>query len=176
MYLHSGVDYFLVTLQDLAITCKSGLVILSPNIKIKLLSYPDINKVEIMTASKGMKESEINEEICNKCIISIIGFEEEEIDFDESPAGIVDHLATKIKYNSFLITKDIEQSYIQMVSVSSLYERMALVVAHYTNNTYEYSQNLPIDELLKRYTICSLAFPRDVPAIEFAKEEESKVG
>lgn len=174
MYLKSGNDYFLVNLQGISIICKSGLAILSPNIKIKLMSYPDINKVQMMEAS-GMKESDINEEICNKCVVSLLGFEEEEIDFDESPAGVIDHLATKIKLNSILIVNNIEESYGKMVVACSLYERLAMVVAYYTNNTYEFTQNLPIDELLKRYTLCSLSF-RDVPPLESNVEEESKVG
>lgn len=174
MYLKSGNDYYLVNLEGISIVCKSGLAILSPNIKIKLLSYPDINKIEMMQMS-GMKDTDINEEICNKCIISLIGFESEEIDLEESPAGIIDHLATKIRLNSTLIINNVEDSYQRMASACSLYERLAMVVAHYTNNTYEYTQNLPIDELLKRYTLCSLSF-RDVPPIEFEKVEESRVG
>lgn len=174
MYLKSGNDYYLVNLQGISIICKSGLAILSPNIKIKLMSYPDINKVEMMQAS-GMKEADINEEICNKCVISLIGFEEEEIDFEESPAGVIDHLATKIRLNSLLIIENIEDSYQKMVAACSLFERLVMVVSYYTNNTYEYTQNLPIDVLIKRYTLCSLAF-KDVPAIEFNVEEESRVG
>lgn len=174
MYLNSGTDYYLVVLTDIEIVCKSGLIIRSPNIKYKLLSYPDINKIEIMTVSK-MKQSDIYDEICKKCIVELIGFKDQEIDFNLSPAGIVEHIAFKIKENSRKIIEDIEQSYQKMTELCSLYERMAMVVAYYTNNTYEYTQQLPIDELLKRYTLCSIAFP-NVPPIEFEKEEESKVG
>lgn len=175
MYLNSGVDYLLIVLDGIEVTCQSGLRIRSPNIKFKLLSYPDINKVNLMITS-GMKEEDINEEIFKKCVIELIGFPEEVIDIDESPAGIVDHIATKIKYNSNALLSNIEETYQHMVSIASLYERMALVVAHYTNNTYEYTQQLPVDELIKRYTLCSIAFGRDVPPIEFEKEEETKVG
>ena len=174
MYLNSGTDYYIVVLKDLTIVCKSGLHIISPNIIIKLLSYPDINKLEMMQTS-GMKEWDINEEICSKCIISIIGFETETIDLDESPAGIIDHIATKIKLNSLIVIEDLPKTYIQMASICSILERLAMVVAHYSNNTYEYTQQLPIDELLKRYAICSLIF-RDVPPIESTEEEESKIG
>lgn len=174
MYLKSGVDYYLVNLNGITIICKSGLVIQSPNIKFKLLSYPDINKIEMMESS-GMKESDINEEIFLKSVIAVIGFEDEEIDIDESPAGIVDHVATKIKLNSILLLKDIEDTYQQLAASCSLLERLAITVAYYTNNTYEYTQSLPIDELFKRYALCSLTF-RDVPPIEANVEQESKVG
>ena len=175
MYLKSGIDYYIVVLQEVDIVCTSGLIIRSPTIKFKLLSYPDLNKIGMMTASR-MKDSDINEEVCNKCIIHIVGFEEEIIDFDESPAGIVDHIGSKIRENSVSVIDDLETTFEQMVRLASMFERISLVVAHYTNNTYEYCQGLPVDELMKRYAICSLAFPAQVPPIVFEKEEESKVG
>lgn len=174
MYLNSGVDYYLVNLKDITIICKSGTIIFSPNFKIKLLSYPDINKIELMESS-GMKEVDINEEIVEKCLLTIIGFEEEELDLDNSPAGVVDHLATKIKLNSLMCINEVEETFQKFISTSSLFDRLALVVAHYTNNTYEYTQQLPIDELMKRYAVCYMSFPNVVP-IELNEEVESKVG
>lgn len=174
MYLKSGIDYYLLNLKDLTITCKSGNVLVSPNLKFKLLSYPDLNKIEMMESS-GMKESTINEEIVSKCLISILGFEDEELDIDNSPAGIIDHLATKIKLNSFMLIKDLEQSYQAYFNSLAIMDRLIMVVAHYTNNTYEFTQALPIDEIIKRYTLCSVSFS-GVPPIEFQEEQESKVG
>lgn len=175
MYLQSGVDYYITNFEGIRVVCKSGLVLTSPKFKFKLLSYPDMNKINIMLSS-GMKEADINDEIVSNCLLSIVGFEEEELDLNESPAGVVDHLATKIRLNSELLVKDIEKTYETMTTVLDLYERLSLVVAHFTNNTYEFTQKLPIDELIKRYTLCSLCFPTQVPPIAFEKEEESKVG
>ena len=175
MYLKSGVDYYLVNLDGIVIVCKSGESIVSPNFKIKLLSYPDINKVNMMLTS-GMKETDINEEIVKKCVVSIIGFENEELDIDLSPAGVIDHLATKIKLNSMLITEDIEKSFEILHQSCSIYERIALVVAHFSNHSFEYCKELPIDELVKRYALCSIAFPLQAPPLVFNVEEESKVG
>ena len=33
MYLKSGIDYYLLNLKELTITCKSGNVLVSPNLK-----------------------------------------------------------------------------------------------------------------------------------------------
>lgn len=173
MYLKSGVDYYIVNLEGITIVCKSGLNIFSPKIKFKLLSYPDINKIHTMTSS-GMSELDINEEIFNKCVLSIIGFEDEEIDMDESPAFVVDHIANKIRLNSLSILEDVEASFSAFLNTASLNERLALVVAHFTNQTYEYTQKLPVDELFKRYALCHIAF--GVEPLILPKEEESKVG
>ena len=176
MYLSSGVDYYVVALEGIEVVCKkSCLRLKSPNIKFKLLSYPDLNKINLMMSS-GMSEEDIHEEVCNKCILGIVGFDNEIIDFDESPAGIVGHIGFKILENSKTLLNDIEESFQILSQGCSLYERLSLVVAHYTNNTYEYCQCLPIDELIKRYALCSMAFPDKVPPIEFEREEESRVG
>ena len=175
MYLKSGVDYYVVVLEGIEVTCVSGLRIISPNIKFKLLSYPDLSKVNLMLQS-GMSKEDIYEEICKKSIKGIIGFDSEEIDFDASPAGIVGHIGFKILENSNQITNDIEESFNTLSGSVSLYERISMVVSYYTNNTYEDAQQLPLDELVKRYAICSMAFPNTVPPIVLEKEEESKVG
>lgn len=175
MYLKSGVDYYVVVLEGIEVTCISSLRIMSPNIKFRLLSYPDLSKINLMLQS-GMSKEDIYEEVCKKSILGIIGFDDEFVDFDNSPAGIVGHIGFKILENSKQITNDIEESFNILSSSISLYERISMVVSYYSNIKYEDSQQLPLDELIKRYAICSMAFPNTVPPIVLEKEEESKVG
>lgn len=175
MYLKSGVDYYVVVLEGIEVTCISGLRIMSPNIKFRLLSYPDLSKINLMLQS-GMSKEDIYEEVCKKSILGIIGFDDEFVDFDNSPAGIVGHIGFKILENSKQITNDIEESFNILSSSTSLYERISMVVSYYSNIKYEDAQQLPLDELIKRYAICSMAFPNTVPPIVLEKEEESKVG
>lgn len=175
MYLTSGVDYYVVVLEEIDVFCNSGLQIRSPNIKFKLLSYPDLNKVMLMEQS-GISKDKINEEIVNKSIVGIIGFESETINLDESPAGVVDQLAYKILENSRKIVTDLETAFNELANSCSMFEQICLVVSNYTNNTYEYTQQLPLDELIKRYALCHMAFPSVVPPIAKEKEVESKVG
>lgn len=175
MYLKSGVDYYVVVLDGIEVTCVSGLRIISPNIKFRLLSYPDLSKINLMLQS-GMSKEDIYEEVCKKSILGLIGFNEEVIDFDNSPAGVVGHIGFKILENSKQIINDIEESFNVLSNSISLYERISMVVSYYSNNKYEDVQQLPLDELIKRYAICSIAFPNSVPPIVLEKEEESKVG
>lgn len=175
MYLNSGVDYYVVALNEIEIECESGLRIMGPTIKFKLLSYPDLSKLEMML-NAGMTLEDINEEVCNRCIISIVGFEEERLSFSNSPAGVFSHIGTKIIRNSKEVIRDLEGAFQAFSASASIYDRLILVVSYYTNNSYEFCQNLPIDELVKRYALCSMAFPAQVPPIVFEKNEVSKVG
>lgn len=175
MYLTSGIDYYVVVLEEIDVFCKSGLQIRSPNIKFKLLSYPDLNKVMLMEQS-GIGVEKINEEIVEKSVLGIIGFDNEFINYDESPAGVVDQLAYKILENSRKLILNLEEAFNTLSASASMFEQMSLVVARFTNNTYEYTQQLPLDELIKRYALCTKAFPNDAPIIAKEEEKESKVG
>ena len=98
MFLTSGTSYYIIALSGSYIHCKSGLVIPSPQVKIKLLTYSDLYKINLMEQSKISLE-DIYEEICNKCVLGIQHFEDEEIDYISSPAGIVGHIGQNILHH-----------------------------------------------------------------------------
>lgn len=175
MYLTSGSDYYLAVLEGIDVTCKSGLVIRSPNIKFRLLTLSELSKTEVMKAS-GMLNININDEIVDLAVLGIIGFEGEKIDFENSPAFVADHLADKIRLNTKTILEDLEGAYNEFITTLNLIEIFAMIVSYYSNTSYENVMNLSLDEVIKRYTICSKAFPHVVPPIKFEEEKSSKVG
>lgn len=171
MLLGSGVDYYILPLDDLDIQCKSGLCIRSPTLKYRLLSYPDINKVEILLRS-GKDIDVVYEEVCIDKIETIMGYPDEVVDFDNSPAGLVPHLGRKIIDNSRLVLEDLEKSFLQLSESLTILDRLSIVVSNHTNEAYTQVKQLPIDELLKRYALCCISF--GYPPIQ-SKEEVNKV-
>ena len=174
MYLNSGTDYYIGIFDNSHVITESGFAIQAPNIKFKLLSYPDLNKIELMMKS-GMSQDNIYDEIVVKCVEEIIGFPQETIDLEESPAGVIDTLAKKILENSKIILEDLEKSYEHFISSTPLLDKFALIVGHYTGLSYNEAKNLPSDELIKLYSLCSISFPNVAPIV-FEEEVESKVG
>ena len=174
MYLKSGEDYYLASLPGIELLMKSGLIITSPNIKFRLLSFSELNKVETMLQA-GMNTNEIDDEITQTCVAYVIGFENEEIDFDNCIAFITSHLASKIFLNSKHLVEDLEKTYNNYMTTIGLVDQVMTVVSYYTNTPYKEVKSLPIDELLKRYTVCSTLFP-NVPPIIKQEIQESKVG
>lgn len=172
MFLGTGIDYYVVPLEGIDIVCKSGAMIRSPLLKVKLLSYPDFNKVELLIRS-GRDIDYIYEEVCNHRIESIIGYEQEEIDFNESPAGVLLHIGKKLLDNSRIVLEDLVKSYEELSNSVTLLEQISMIVANHSNHTYEYTKSLPIDELIKRYAICSATF--NYAPIQ-NEEENSRVG
>lgn len=172
MLLGTGVDYYIVPLEGIDITCKSGVMIRSPIIKFKLLSYPDLNKIELLSRS-GKSAEYIYEEVCNNKIECILGHEGQVIDFDNSPAGVLIHLGRKLVDNSRTVLEDLVTSYSSLAESVTILDQIAMIVSNHSNNTYEYTKDLPVDELLKRYAICVTCF--NYSPIE-PTEEDSKVG
>ena len=175
MYLKSGEDYWLIPLIDKKVICTDGSLIKSPNVKVRLLNYFELSKC-ISMQDTGMNELDINEEICEVCVLGMIGFDHKKIDFLKSDAFICDTIANKIVNESYLVLQDLPKAYSALVSTVSEVERLAAIVSHYLHIPYTQVSLMPVDEIVKKYSICALSFPGLAP-IEYAEEEgPSKVG
>ena len=94
MYLKSGDNYCLITLNGRLLHTQNNTII-NPNIKVRLLNFTELNRIEGMLAA-GMNDFDINEEIFQCCFLGIIGFEEDTIDLYDSPAFIIDSISEYI--------------------------------------------------------------------------------
>lgn len=174
MFLTSGVSYYSVPLKGLQIHTKSGKIIDNANIKIRLLSFADLSKLEMLRLS-NVSESDIYEEICSKCILGVLYYEDEEIDLEQSPAGIVQHIGLKVLYHSQDVIKDLEQTYNSFMNTITTIDGIQAKVAFYTNTQIDVVRDYGVDRLIRDYAILSTVFS-DVPPIVKAEPTESKVG
>ena len=174
MYLSSGENYFLVSLPNMKVKCKSGIMITGPNIKVRLLSYSEASKCISMTNS-GMNQLLINDEIVEKVVLGVIGFDGEVIDFEASDAGLCDALAERIMMESVYILNNIDLAYERIAPSVTWVETICCIVSNRMSTPYTDVLNLPIDEVIKRYAICQASFP-DLLPLEKAEEKVSKVG
>ena len=175
MFLTSGSNYYSVPLTDIIINCKSGMRIPNPNIQFKLLSISDLNKIDLMTASK-INDEEIYEEICGKCILNILHFPQEVIDFDNSPAGIVEHIGGKILYHSRQVVTDLPKSFELFSTTVTVFDQIYAFVSRYTCTPIKEVREYPIDFLLREYSILQASFPNEVLPISSEEDQVSKVG
>lgn len=175
MFLTSGTSYYIVALSGSYIHCKSGLVIPSPQVKIKLLTYSDLYKINLMEQSKISLE-DIYEEICNKCILGIQHFEEEEIDYVSSPAGIVGHIGQNILHHSRDVFFDLPKTFEAFSNSVTLIDQIHAFVSRYTCTPIKEVREMPIDQLLKDFSIIQSSFPQEIQPIQAPEDEISKVG
>lgn len=175
MFLTAGSSYYLIALSGSYIHCKSGLVIPSPQVKIKLLSYSDLYKINLMEQSQ-VSLDDIYEEICNKCILGIQHFEEQEIDYAISPAGILTHIGQNILHHSREVFLDLPKTFEAFSNSVTLIDQIHAFVARYTCTPIKEVRELPIDQLIKDFSIIQSSFPQEIQAIQAAEDEISKVG
>lgn len=175
MFLTSGTAYYSIPLPNITIMCKSKHMIQDPNIKFKLLSFSDITKIDILFAS-NMSMSDIYDEICNKCILGILYYEGEEIDFERSPAGVLEHLGEKILYHSRDLLKDIQKTFEIFSSNITLLDQIQAFVSRYTVTPIKEVRDLPLDQLIRDFSIIQAAFPNEIQPIVLEEEQVSRVG
>lgn len=174
MFLTSGQGYYSVPLEGITIELESGKSLQNPNIKFKLLSYSDITKLEMLSLS-NLSQLDIYEEICNKCILGILYYDEEKIDFDKSPAGIIDHIGSKILHHSREILKNIEDTYNVFANTVTPLDQMQAILSRYTSTPLDTVREYPLDKLFRDYAVISTVFPEAQP-IELVQEQTGKVG
>lgn len=175
MFLSSGTSYYSVPLTNLIITCKSEQKIHSPNIMFDLLSYSDLNKIEMMMSS-NMDLEDIYEEICNKCIRGIMHFPNEAIDYDASPAGVVTHLGQKILHHSRQTCEHIQETFAVFSENVTLIDQLTAFVSRYTCTPIKEVREYPVDRIVREYSILQAAFPSELQPIVIEEEKVSRVG
>lgn len=175
MFLSSGSSYYSVPLTGTTIKCRSGLVIQSPTIKFNLLSYSDLFKIDLMINS-NMNLSDVHEEICQRCILGILHFEDEDIDYINSPAGIFDHIGSKILHHSKDIISNPEVTYNTLVQTVTIFDQLTVFVSRYTSTPIKEVREYPVDKLFKEYCILQTSFPNELQPIAIQEEQYSKVG
>lgn len=175
MFLTSGNSYYSIPLMNIILVCNSGQKVQNPNIMFNLLSYSDLNKIDIMMAS-NMDDEDIYEEICVKCIRGLMHFPDEVINFNESPAGIVTHLGQKILHHSRQTCENIQETFAVFSNTVTLVDQLTAFVSRYTCTPIREVRDYPIDRLVREYSIIQSAFPNEMQPIVIEEEKVSRVG
>lgn len=174
MFLTSGSDYYSYPLLGLTVVTKTDKRLSDVTVKFKLLSYSDLYKLDLMKSS-GFSLEDMYEEVCNKCIIGLLHYDED-IDLANSPAGIATHIGSKILHHSKALIDDVQKTFENLVSTVTVIDQMSVIVSKYTITPLKEVKAYPIDRLVKEYATIHLCFPDTIKPIVLEEEKESKVG
>lgn len=176
MYLTTGSHYYICSLAGRVIKTVTKIKIKDPNLKIRLLNFSELHKLQGLMEN-NVDLSTIYEEIFNVCFINVIGFEEEQIDLDNSGAYIIDSIGSIIYRESLNIIKNLPQAFTQVVNTIPTVDVIAAKIAYHLNMNYEIVSQLPMDELIRLYAIAHIATGGVVPPLEYNQDKiEGKVG
>lgn len=174
MYLSSGNNYYLIPLENRDILTVDGYRVNSPNFKVKLLSYSELNKIEIMKQSK-MELHDIHDEIFSACFLGILGYEEIDFDFEHHGA-VIDTIAEKVYIESIKCVQDPIETFNTLLNTLSAFDVWAGHVSSVLKIDFREVTKLPAHEIIRLYTIAYVVSGYTIPAIEKQETTESKVG
>lgn len=174
MYLNSGSNYYIIPLENRDILTVDGYRVNSPNFKVRLLSYSELNKIEIMKQS-AMSVFDTNEEIFNCCVLGILGYEGIEFDF-HAHGIVIDSIASKVYEESIKAIQDPVESFNTALDKMGAFDMWAGHVSSILHINYIEVLKLPAAEVLRLYAIAYLVSGQTIPAIAIQEKTESKVG
>ena len=172
MFLGKNDSYYSYPFPGLILKFEDDSSMVHPTIMFKLLTPRDIERVRILENSKA-NQNEIHEEICRRCIIGILYFEDKVIDYNNSPAGLLKAIAEAIINKSKRIVLDLPSTFEVVKETVTIVDTMSAIVSRYTSTPIRDVREYPIDKLIKEFAIIQSSFP-DIPTI--VKTEEDTKG
>lgn len=176
MLLSTKEGYYIIPLQGVTVVCKSGTTLDNPIIMFELLSFSNLQKIDLMITS-GIREDDIHEEIVLRNVLGILYKENEEIDYIKTPAGVITHLGEKILHHSRDVVLNVFDYFASFSNQVTLIDQVMAFVSRYTCTPLDQVKKYPVDKLLKDFATVQAAFPHEVqPLIPSEEEQESSVG
>lgn len=167
---NDSCSYYTYPCQGLIIHFEDGSQMIHPTIKLNLLSVQDMNRIRMLEAY-GTPSHAIHEEICRKCIIGILHFEDKKIDYNNSPAGLFKTIAEIIILKSKGIEADIEKVFQYYASKVTIFDQIKVIICKYTNISLLEVNKYPIDQLIREYAMIHKTFPTEVQELILEKEK-----
>lgn len=169
MYLQSGTNYYIIPFPNVVVYTQSGLTIKNPNIKIRLLTYPELSKLQVLIES-GITLSEINEEIFTACYLGLLGFEEETLLLDETPY-LVETVGLKLYEESIKIVSDPPRYFNSCLNNFNVFDIWCGIIANVLNLNFDEVCLKPVNEIIRLYSIAYMVSNKTIQPI--ALEEQS---
>lgn len=164
--LSTGVNSWLVTIED---TTSYGTLAFI----VRLLTYEEMVRVTGINISTTAIKISLEDDIYDLCVTRILGFENvKDLDVNTIDAGVITSVSKCIYETSKRYYNNPEQLIEESLSESTLFDQMKLVVANGYNIDHRIVQDLPIDELMRKFALYQATFPQS--ALTFSDDESNK--
>jgi len=135
---------------------------------IRLLTYDELIRVNSIKTSDAVINLVIEEDIYELTLIEIVGIEEE-VNINTMEAGVISTISGAIINSSNFYFSDVQAAIEKEASESSIFNQMQLVVAKNYNINFKDVINMPVDELVRKFSLFQATFPSE--ALAFNREE-----
>ena len=169
MLLGTNDSYYSYPFPGLVIYLDDGTTITHPTIMINLLSVRDLNRLR-MLENYGININVIHEDVCKRCIIGILHAEDKKIDYDKSPAGLLNTIANTIILKSRGMENDVESVFNYYAETTNIFDQVQLIVCKYTLTSLQEVKNYSIDRLIREDANIQKTFPQEVQELKLTPQ------
>ncbi len=169
MFLNSGLSYYNVVLNNRIIYTEKGLQIKNPSFKIRLLTYAEYAKIDIMRKA-NVPPSDIYEDIFTACYLGILGFEDETLNAEETGL-LIDTLGALIFKESSKYFTNPEYHFNTASNDISKFDIWCGFIARILNLNYDDVKQKPIDEIIRLYSLSFIVSGGTIPHIDLKPKQ-----
>jgi hypothetical protein len=128
----------------------------------RLLSLEEIRRIDTIKNNSAIIQDSIEESIVKECLIDTLGLNKDDIDFEISDAGLISRIANAIIIKSLSMLSEPIRKVELLEKEISLIETMGAIVSKHMNISYIEVMKLPINKLLRYFSICKMTFPNEI--------------
>lgn len=157
---NSGIHGVSIPLTGLEVTI-NGNVYSDPICIARLLTIDELERVNKFDTTSPKSRCLIEEDIIQNTFESFIGITED-VDWSDVEAGIITTIVDAIVLKSMSYAQDVLMAVAEFSSELNILHSIQAIVSRFTSTPFSEVEQLPINELLRRYSICIVTFPEEV--------------
>lgn len=161
--LHSGRHGIVMPLANFSATI-NGTIYKDPIVIGRLLTVEELERINTFNLDNPVARLSIEDDILNGAFSSFLGITDT-VDWDELEAGITDTIISGIVLKSLSYANDPIGKVEETKHRINVLHQMQAIVSRFLSTPFSEVEQLPINELFRRYTICLATFSQEVKPI-----------
>lgn len=145
----------------------------NPIVAARLLTVKEIQRINYLDIEHPVARMQIEEDILNNVFREIVGVGNS-IDWEECEAGLVETIVNSIVLTSISYVSDSIKKYEDLIGTINVINSMCAIISRFLSTPFSEVEQLPINEIFRRYAICVMAFPKEVMPIQEAQEDDGE--
>ncbi len=143
----------------------NGLVYKDPICIARLLSIHELERYNNFDTQSPQSMMMIEEEIIENVFESFLGITER-VDWGKIDAGVISTIVKSIIIKSQYMIIDIINTVENYKSSFNVIHSIAAIVSRFSATPYDQVENLPISEIIRRYSILQATFPEEIHPLQ----------
>lgn len=155
-------DLIIVNLGKIGVISLNGELYKNLYAICRLLSIDELNRMNGINDDTPYVHDSVELSVVNNSLIDFIGLRKEDVDYDKSDAGLIPRIANAVIMKSVGIVKEPMVKILKYENEISFMETAGAIVSRFMSIPYTDVKRLPVNVLMRYFSICKTAFPSEV--------------